>query len=109
MFRSTQNKGFSITFENGNTISVQFGPGNYCDARDLPCEWDAPMKQDSWSCEVAEIAIWDKDKVWFKFPYDTVKGWVKPEEVAEWISYAATTTDFTSKQNEERSKEDEEY
>lgn len=30
MFRSTENKGFQLTFANGWTISVQFGKGNYC-------------------------------------------------------------------------------
>jgi hypothetical protein len=28
MFRINDNKGFSITFDNGYTVSVQFGPGN---------------------------------------------------------------------------------
>lgn len=31
MFRITKGKGFGITFENGYTVSVQFGPANYCD------------------------------------------------------------------------------
>ena len=30
-FSICDGKGFRITFENGWTISVQFGPGNYCD------------------------------------------------------------------------------
>lgn len=30
-FRITDSKGFSITFDNGWTISVQFGRGNYSD------------------------------------------------------------------------------
>ncbi len=31
MFKITRESGFHITFENGYTISVQFGPGMYCD------------------------------------------------------------------------------
>ena len=31
MFKITNGKGFHITFSNGNTISTQFGAGNYCD------------------------------------------------------------------------------
>ena len=31
MLVSTLNKGFQLTFENGLTISVQFGSGNYCE------------------------------------------------------------------------------
>ena len=30
-FVSTMRKGFRITFENGLTVSVQWGAGNYCD------------------------------------------------------------------------------
>jgi hypothetical protein len=29
MFVINENKGFQITFDNGYTVSVQFGPGNY--------------------------------------------------------------------------------
>ena len=29
-FGTMKNKGFHITFNNGLTISVQFGAGNYC-------------------------------------------------------------------------------
>ena len=32
-FRICQGKGFHIRFENGYTVSVQFGPGNYCENR----------------------------------------------------------------------------
>ena len=31
MFKITEGKGFHITFANGYTVSVQFGPDNYCD------------------------------------------------------------------------------
>ena len=31
MFEVTTGKGFHVTFENGWTVSVQFGPGNFCD------------------------------------------------------------------------------
>jgi len=30
-FRITEGKGFGITFPNGYCVSVQWGPGNYCD------------------------------------------------------------------------------
>jgi hypothetical protein len=30
MMKITNGKGFGITFANGYTVSVQFGPGNYC-------------------------------------------------------------------------------
>jgi len=35
MFRIVDKIGFHITFDNGWTVSVQFGPGNCCDNRDM--------------------------------------------------------------------------
>lgn len=74
--------GFQITFENGNTISVQFGWGNYCENRD----------ESKPTCVDAEIAIWNSDNKWYDFGSDTVQGWCTPNEVAEWIHFASTTT-----------------
>jgi len=54
MFKATENKGFQITFNNGYTISVQFGKGNYCDNR---------LKNNNdfiTSCKNAEVAIWSE-------------------------------------------------
>ena len=72
------NAGFSMTFKNGWTVSVQFGKGNYCDNR-----FDDSSKTQSPN---AEIAAWDNntDK-WYSFGDNTVKGWVSPDEVAKFI------------------------
>lgn len=86
MFRSTNNKGFSITFENGWTISVQFGFGNYCTNRNHPDGIDFSSKQNVVTCPDAEIAIWDKDGVWYNFENDPIKGFCSPDEVADWIA-----------------------
>ena len=43
MFKSNHNHGFSMTFENGITISVQFGEGNYCDRRDMMKPYKSDM------------------------------------------------------------------
>ena len=88
-FAITQNKGFRMTFYNGITASVQFGPGNYCDARSFSVgSFDAPMKSPSqcWDSETAEVAAWDKDGEWITkeiFPGegDDVKGWMTTDEV----------------------------
>lgn len=89
MFKTVQNRGFQMVFENGWTISVQFGPGNYSDARSFaPGDYDAPMKTKDgvWQSPNAEIAIWDAQGNWHEFENgDTVKGWCTPNEVAEWI------------------------
>lgn len=74
--------GFQITFGNGNTISVQFGFGNYCDNRAESQE----------SCKNAEIAIWNSVGNWYDFGSGTVKGFCNADEVAKWINFAATTT-----------------
>ena len=85
MFRSTQNKGFQITFENGWTISVQFGTGHYCDRRDLNAEYGNEEYMSTVKSPNAEIAIWDKNGEWYNFGSDEVKGYCTPDEVAEWI------------------------
>ena len=58
MFRSCENKGFQLSLSNGFTVSVQWGPGNYCDARSF--KYDAPMKVEEgcWESETAEVAAW---------------------------------------------------
>ena len=93
MFNSTSNKGFQITFENGITISVQFGYGNYCDNyRKHDC-----VKAGFCSSNDAEIAIWDSANIWYEFDNgDTVKGRVSPDEVADWIIKAKRATDINS-------------
>jgi hypothetical protein len=82
---STGNKGFQLTFENGLTISVQWGVGNYCENRQYS-DYSAPMKKEIWDCSTAEIAIWDKSDVWHNFGSDTVKGYVSSDEIAKWVS-----------------------
>lgn len=55
MFSTYLNKGFHMTFENGWTISVQFGPNNYCDQEDTK---DDPRHHAKWNSKTAEVAIW---------------------------------------------------
>lgn len=64
MFSIVEAKGFRLTFANGYTISVQFGPGNYCERRDEP--YGAPREaiHGVWSSSDAEIAIWDAQRNW---------------------------------------------
>ncbi len=80
--------GFHMKFENGWTVSVQWGPGNYCSNHDL----DAPLPLDltkRLTGHTAEIAAWDKDDNWHNFGGDTVSGWNPPEAVAAFISEIA--------------------
>jgi len=71
--------GFQLTFSNGNTISVQFGFGNYCNN-------SRESKDNSLN---AEIAIWSAAGKWYNFDFDTVKGYCEADEVAKWVNFAA--------------------
>lgn len=93
-FKSTRGKGFHMTFDNGCTISVQFGPGNYCDNYDL--SFDAPRQMIDGDLFLeskdAEIGIWDKLGHWITkefFPEnggDDVVGRLSANEVADLIA-----------------------
>jgi len=88
--------GFQIDFENGWTISVQFGIGNYCSNRDGAGN---PFKNipDFLESETAEIAAWRTDsrgrskgvstKEWYKFEHgEQVDGWQTPAKVLEFMN-----------------------
>ena len=61
MFKINDNKGFQVTFENGLTLSTQFGWANYCENRvSLPASSPRPAE-----CENAEVAVIGEDGVWY--------------------------------------------
>jgi hypothetical protein len=100
MFSATQNKGFSLTFENGNTVSVQWGPMNYCDpehpeGRDAPLE--SPKGVCVWKSKNAEVAAWGSDGTWHDFGHDQVEGWLSANKVLEFMSFVANNTLNTKK------------
>ena len=87
MFATCQNKGFHITFANGVTISVQFGPGNYCARKDA--ESDSTSGQSYWESDTAEVAILLPGGEFYRISeYDDVIGWQTAEDVAKWIEVA---------------------
>jgi len=59
MFKITNKHGFHITFENGYAVSVQFGPGNYCDNYDMEIGLDD--EKAGRGSSNAECAVWAKD------------------------------------------------
>ena len=61
-FVSTMNKGFHMTFDNGLTVSVQWGAGNYCDNH-FPADKDFSFSKPAES-NTAEVAVWDKSEKW---------------------------------------------
>ena len=91
MFKITHGKGFHMTFENGVTVSVQFGAGNYCDNHDADFPLDIPKSTVSSN---AEIAIWDKSNKWITTEFmdkgDDVLGWLTPEEVLKALNWASS-------------------
>ena len=94
-FVSTYNRGLQMTFENGLTISIQFGTGNYCERKNFNASHDDELKEPLITSGTAEIAIWHKaSDTWFQFESDQVKGWMRPDEVAEWISYIKHARDL---------------
>ena len=114
MFSASSNKGISITFANGNTVSVQWGPGNYCDpeheaGRGAP--FDAPRKADVWKSATAEVAAWDADGKWHNFASDQVDGWQSPEDVSNFISFVSSNklnTDSIWTPDEDEEEDDDE-
>lgn len=89
-FTSCLNKGFSMTFENGFRISVQWGIGNYCDVKDKD-EWNAPQKQDYWDSTSAEIAVFDNHSRFIDIRKDdTVAGWLSTDTVAKIIAIVSS-------------------
>lgn len=81
-FAITGGKGFHITFANGWTVSVQFGPGNYSEHYDAPFDdWKATPSK------TAEIAAFPAGKrEWHRFENDdTVAGWKTPAEVLDFM------------------------
>lgn len=98
-FAINDGKGFKIKFPNGLTLSTQIGGGNYCDNHD---NFEDIMTVPSQAeCNNAEIAIWDKEKVWITEKIikkalnqkldDQVMGYVS---IKDWIKIFMTCKDF---------------
>jgi len=90
MFSITDGKGFHITFENGVTVSVQFGAGNYCSTNSK----NIPYTELNTKCEDAEVAVWDNTGAWItseytNADYDDVIGYQTPEDVLKILNWAS--------------------
>ena len=87
MFRITDNKGFQIKFDNGYTVSVQFGPGNYSSNynADFITERGKPQ-----TATLAETALIDPNGDFVVYKDDDVQGYQSTEDVLELLNYAST-------------------
>ena len=98
-FLATRNKGFRMGFENGFEISVQWGPGNYCERKDE--DFNKPQEERFWESRTAEIAIFDsKDDSMITLGKDNVDGWLTSDKVAKvitMVSLAETKNEITEK------------
>lgn len=75
-FRICDQKGFHVTFENGWTVSVQFGGGNYSQNYGHPIgRGEVPPSN------TAEVALIAPDGSMPDIGGDTVRGWQSPAEV----------------------------
>ena len=84
-FDITGQQGFHITFDNGWTVSVQFGRGNYCANRNNPI-WDVSGS----GSKDAEIAAWDANGKWFEDKDgNTVQGHMKADAVLAFMNKIA--------------------
>ena len=89
MFKITGKKGFHITFENGYTVSVQFGPGNYCDNYDRGIGYEDEVCGKDGST-TAEGAVWGPDGAMIDLGWgNTVSNHSSPAEVLELFVWAA--------------------
>lgn len=93
-FVSTERKGFHMTFENGLTVSVQWGYENYCDNKTYTIEefntidWNNITDMSSNTAEVA--VIFDNKMIPLNLIDQTesyhYKGYLSPEEVLEFMN-----------------------
>lgn len=80
MFEAKNNH-FRVTFPNGYTVSVAFGPYNYCDNKVELFEY---FPKEYIPCENAEVAVLDPDRnlvFWWGEDDNNVRGWQTPEQV----------------------------
>lgn len=95
-FVSTVNRGYKMSFENGVTISVQWGTGNYCENKDLSKGYANAMGHETYSSNNAEILIIKGNETITKYFAEEnnlshdghVVGWLEADKVAEAIMWA---------------------
>ena len=88
-FRICDNKGFHITFSNKVTVSVQFGPGNYCENYD---ESFNNQRVGGTKSSDAEIGIWKEGGEWITKEYPEfdadVVGNITPDTLLKVLNWA---------------------
>jgi hypothetical protein len=92
-FVATQNKGFGMTFDNGFTISVQWGTENYCEHKNLDIDFEDlpnPKEENRWESRNAEIAVFNDKGIVPIGGGDQVIGWLSTGDVAKVIAIVSS-------------------
>ena len=89
-FMITRGTGFRLVFANGNSASVQFGPGTYSDHYDgdLLADVSGRSKRVPWSSGSAEVSLKTRNGDWHNFGGDTVAGWTSPDALVKLLVLA---------------------
>ena len=111
MFSISGNRGFQITFENGYTVSVQFGKGNYCENYDIPTSYlveEKTVPDSSYKyavqektvpdCKNAETALIDGDNNFIRYLHDVVQKNMTPEMVLDLLNHARDLPQYVKKE-----------
>jgi hypothetical protein len=91
MFKITLGKGFQLTFADGVTASVQWGPANYCERKNAAFMSPAvAAKNQSWSSVNAEVAAWQGTReTWITKKVFATLGQQIDDEVKGWMDVSA--------------------
>ncbi len=93
MIQSHNNACFQLTFANGYTISVLFGPGSMSSNRNSERDYRKTSSPN------AEVAVWHGDGDFLAFGEDdqsAALSWVTADQLAEVIQLVATAHDDSS-------------
>ena len=104
-FVATENKGFGMTFDNGFTISVQWGTFNYCEKKNLGADIDEEIKTKRWESTTAEIAVFNDTGIVPVGKSDDVIGWCSADEVAKIITIVQSAHPDNEEEMVEKIKE----
>ena len=91
MFKITHKRGFHITFPNEYTVSVQFGPGNYCENYNMDISEIGSEEAGKKGSVNAECAVWGPNGEMIEhesFDGDTVGGRMSATEVLGLLNWA---------------------
>ena len=74
------NAGFSITFDNGWTASIQFAKHNCCSN-----QFEEETEQQCQDAEIAALNSNSDTDEWHSFGDDTIRGWVNANEIVDFL------------------------